>query len=227
MDIKLNKYIIIIAAICTIIPFNLIIITFSNIMTVILLYLPVIIGYILYFIQYKKYTNKQQKLLKITVCISIIYILAGIWGYFSSQKDINTFNDITLGMVIGMALFYITYFLTRLLSLILCINLLKKDYSKIKTIVVIGIVIAVFILLPNVWNKSTYLEIKASKIFGDNYCTGTHYKGEFNRQIPWTCQLCGYSTDVTHSDENVPIICYSCSLSTGRCMECGLLEKDD
>lgn len=226
MDIKLNKYIIIIAAICTIIPLNLIIIVMnSDIMQLVLLYVPMIIGYILYFIQYKKYSNKQQKLLKTAVCISIVNILAGIWNGYSASRD--TDSIITLDGILSLLLFETTYFCHRILSLLLCIKLLKNNYSKIKTIIIIGIVVAGLIVFPNVWNKSTYLEMKANKIFGDNYCTGMHYKGEFNREIPWTCQLCGYSTDVTHSDENVPIICYPCSLYTGRCMECGLPEKDD
>ena len=54
MNTKLNKYLITIAAICTIIPLNIIIIE-SGITNYMLLYVPMIIGYMLYFTQYEKY----------------------------------------------------------------------------------------------------------------------------------------------------------------------------
>ena len=52
MNTKINKCIILIGAICTIIPLE---ISTSSIIKYILSYLPMLIGYMLYFEEYKKY----------------------------------------------------------------------------------------------------------------------------------------------------------------------------
>lgn len=221
---KLNKLIVILAAICTIIPLN-IIIRKSDIMNYIILYLPMIIGYIFYFMQYKIYSNKQKRLLNVATCIGIVNILTGLWTQNLSNTQYNSFNIIGLDMFIAYLMFYVSYFFHRIISLVLCIKLLKNNLSKSKIFIILAIVSIIFVVFLKVGTKYNSSSIK-EKMFGTNYCTGEHYKGEFIRNIPWECQICGYSTDVINSDKNVPIICFSCSLSTGRCMECGLLQKD-
>lgn len=226
MKPKQNKYLITIGAICTIIPLNILIIK-RGITNYILLYLPMIIGYILYFTQYKNYSNKQNKLFKTAFYISIVNIISGIWTEYTSNIHINTFNDIGLDMFIAPLLFNISYFGHRIFSILLCVNVLKDKLSETKIFIIIGFVIVGLIFLPKVCNPYNYSNLKGEKVFGDDYCKGTHYKGEFAREIPWECVLCGHSTDVTNPYENVPIICFGCSISTGRCMECGLLEGNN
>lgn len=59
MNSKPNKYLIIMGAICTIIPLNILLIG-SGINNAILVYVPMVIGYMLYLVQYKKYSEKQK-----------------------------------------------------------------------------------------------------------------------------------------------------------------------
>lgn len=158
MNSKLNKYVIIIAVICTIIPLNIIIIK-SGFMNYLFLYVPMIIGYILYFIQYKQYSNNQKRILNIATCFSIINLLAGLWEYSTSKIHINTFGDISLDMVIAPLLFSISYFGHRIVSLILCIKLIRNEYSKIKIMIIIVIIIIALILLPQIFNPYNYAKI--------------------------------------------------------------------
>ena len=53
MESKINKSIILISNICTVIPFNIIIRVSDVFINYLILFLPMIIGYILYFTQYK------------------------------------------------------------------------------------------------------------------------------------------------------------------------------
>ena len=118
---KINKRIIFIGMICTIIPLG---ISTSSIIKYILSYLPMLIGYMLYFEEYKKYSDKQKKLFKTAVYISIMHIFAGMWGGFIINTHTSTFS-IGFDELIAYSIFYISYFVHRIFSMWLCINVLK------------------------------------------------------------------------------------------------------
>ena len=63
-----------------------------------------------------------------------------------------------------------------------------------------------------------------NKIYGDGYCNTNHYlESAGDAFTNWTCGLCGKTA--TNPDTKVPKICNMCSLFTGRCDQCGKLEK--
>lgn len=216
MNIKINKILIIIAVIATIIPFNVLISRAGSINEMLLLFVPMCVGYMLYFSQYEKYSDKQKKIFKIALYAGIINIITGIWNEYDNEISFITF--------IFAFLFYISYFIHRIYSLLLCMNILKNKWSKTKVIITLIIASIAFWIFIIICSKLPNFRAKIE--FGESYCTREHYKGEFIREIPWKCELCGYSTEVINPNENVPIICFTCSIKTGRCMECGQLEKN-
>ena len=63
----------------------------------------------------------------------------------------------------------------------------------------------------------------ANEIFGNIYCEGNHWTIDREASQLWNCKLCGES-DIKR-DTEVLVICNSCANLTGRCQNCGKLEK--
>ena len=218
----MKKILTIIALIFTIIPLNMIFVAHDNILNLVILFTPMIIGYLLYLSQSKNFSDDQKKILKWSLISAGLNILFGIWATYTSSIRISEFSDISLSMVLAPVFFTVTYFVHRILSIILCINIIKPNWRKLAYVPIVLIIIISLIFLPNILDE--YNNIKDDIIFGNEYCSDDHYEGEFERELPWKCKLCGYKSDVSPY-ENVPIICFSCSLYTHRCMQCGLLTK--
>ncbi len=92
------------------------------------------------------------------------------------------------------------------------------------SIIIIALIIAISIIIViNIISTNTELKEKGIEIFGSDYCNEKHSKLGGDALTAWTCKLCGYS-DI-NPDTDVPVICNKCANLTGRCMECGKLEK--
>lgn len=104
---------------------------------------------------------------------------------------------------------------------------------KKRTIWMIGIILAIFIiaglgivyfLYTSNGVFGTELQKRGNAIFGKETCTTNHYlESGGDAFTDWTCALCG--KEGTNPDTNVPKICSTCARITGRCMQCGNLEK--
>ncbi len=128
MESKINKSIILISNICTVIPFNIIIRVSDVFINYLILFLPMIIGYILYFTQYKYLSYRYKKLLYIAILFGIINLLSGFYYlYYNSENYSRTWNNLlTWSDILYIILFYSSYFIHRLLSLILSIKILTN-----------------------------------------------------------------------------------------------------
>jgi len=86
--------------------------------------------------------------------------------------------------------------------------------------VIIILVIVIFLII-------TFMNLRISngyEKFGNNYCNTNHeVEGGGDAFTEWECKLCGKSA--TNPDTNVPEICNMCSYITGRCNNCGKIEK--
>lgn len=98
-----------------------------------------------------------------------------------------------------------------------------KTKKGIITIVILIIIVLLVIVGIYMMSSKSNVQRKGFDILGNDYCDGNHNKFAGDALTPWTCKLCGYSA--VNPDTDVPVICNSCANLTGRCMECGKLEK--
>lgn len=129
MSKGINNYIILLACILIVIPFNIIIRASDYYINLLIYYIPSFIGYIILLTNYKLFDYKRKKLLKIMISITIISILAIFWYEALDYNDnwkTNTMSDLG-AYIIPSLLFYGSYFAQRILGIILCIGLFKKN----------------------------------------------------------------------------------------------------
>ena len=127
---KKNITILIIAAILTIVPFSLII---KGDYVYISFYLPRIIGFILWFTQYRFFTKKQKVLFKIIIYLGIVYALSDFY-LNALPHHFNTFSDIGLDYILVVFIYGLTLWIPWILSIILNILLFipKKQKNESK-----------------------------------------------------------------------------------------------
>ena len=103
-------------------------------------------------------------------------------------------------------------------------NMKRKKIVLMFLVVIIAFILGV-VLSPQIRNQ--IIIIKGYAKFGNKYCEGKHssYSGPVTTiVIHWTCPICG--EDVMEGNGGPhPKICYQCSELTGRCNDCGRLEK--
>lgn len=90
-------------------------------------YIPLIIGYILFFIFFITYTKKQKKLMIIALITCLVNVLTSL-----VPVDVNIIHS-WLGILfyfINVIMFFITYFALRILCLIVGIGILKTNKKK-------------------------------------------------------------------------------------------------
>lgn len=128
MNNKINKLIIVIAGICTIIPFIIALRTSSITTNYLIIYIPILVGYMLYFTQYRRFCHGEKILLYIAVGLGAINLLTEILYtcYFDNMQRTNILEWFDLLYIV---LFYPTFFAHRLFSLILCIKVLRRKNS--------------------------------------------------------------------------------------------------
>lgn len=128
MNNKINKVIIVISGICTIIPFIVALRTNSSTTNHLIVYIPVLVGYMLYFTQHKHYCYREKILLYIAVGLSVINLLTEVL-YTCYFDNIESTTSSQWFALLYIVLFYPTFFAHRVFSLILDIKVLKRKNS--------------------------------------------------------------------------------------------------
>lgn len=128
MNKKINNYIILIACILIVVPFYKIIPISNYYINLLIYYIPVFIGYLLISLYYKLYNRNQKRLVYITICITIINMLAVFYAIYLDYNDswqTKTMADMG-AYIIPSLLWYVSYFAQRILGIILGIKLIFK-----------------------------------------------------------------------------------------------------
>lgn len=127
---KKSIAIIIIAAILTIVPFSLII---KGDYVYIAFYLPRIIGFMLWFTQYRFFTKAQKVLFKVIICLGFLFAISDFYLNVLPHH-FNTFGDIGLDYVLMLLVYGLTLWVPWILSIVLNILLFipKKEKEESK-----------------------------------------------------------------------------------------------
>lgn len=88
--------------------------------------------------------------MRIACYIATVNIVSAIWRECIGDIHINTFGAIPLDMLIAAKLLDMSYVVHRIFSVLLCINVLKSNWSKAKILLVIVIGIIIWILFTNI-----------------------------------------------------------------------------
>ena len=158
MNNKMNKLTIIIATILILFPFGNLVKLHSPLLTVLL---PKVIGFILFFKQYKYFTYKQSLFFK-TICgFYIAYIALNIFitlfSFIANTESYSSFSGFIMFILLDIFLSYSA----NILLLIFCIMLIfHKDTLKRDSLNVTN----------SNENKKTYIKRKLEYIYG-NYLT--------------------------------------------------------
>lgn len=130
----MKKKIIVLAMVFTILPFNLLIKDKYDVQGMgISYYIAIVIGYILFFINFRNYTKKQKKILIIALIICILHFfsvgLQGILDLNINHCNTGTMSDLGPYIISGI-IFYFTYFINRILCLILGVSILRNHLKS-------------------------------------------------------------------------------------------------
>jgi hypothetical protein len=98
-------------------------------------------------------------------------------------------------------------------------------------LIVVAIVILIMIVFFGINNSDNAIILRGNIIFGNDYCPkneifyedSDHQMNALTVISPYTCKLCQKKYEYPQTP--TPKICSSCATITGRCMDCGKLQK--